>query len=204
MRHLNAVEIVDLVEGRLAPERAAHPDVCAQCAALVNRTREAAAHAAVGGEVPEPSPLFWEHLSGRVREAIDREPVPVPTRWRGGLRIPGWAWAAAAMALVIGSAAIWRGLSPASPASVPAAVGRAPGGLPAASPGPDLWDEDVEADRAWAVVRAVAEDIDWDETSEAEIAARPHAAERVVPQLSSVERAELVRVIEEELRRNGA
>lgn len=203
MGHLNAVEIVDLVEGRLPPGRAAHAGVCAQCAALVIRTREALAHVAGGGEVPEPSPLFWEHLSGRVREAIDREPVPVPTRWRGRLKMPGWAWAAAAMALLVVSAATWRGLSPASPLPAPA-IDRAAGGLPAPVPGLDIWDDDVEADQAWAVVRTVAEDVDWNETSEAEIAARPHAAERVVPQLSSVERAELARLIEEELRRNGA
>jgi hypothetical protein len=98
---------------------------------------------------------------------------------------------------------MWRGLSPASPVPAPA-IDRAAGGLPATAPGPDIWDDDVEADQAWAVVRTVAEDVDWNETSEAEIAARPHAAERVVPQLSSVERAELARLIEEELRRNGA
>ena len=37
------------------------------------------------GEVPEPSPLFWNHLSARVRDAVAVEPIPRAwwmTYWR--------------------------------------------------------------------------------------------------------------------------
>ncbi len=203
MDHLNAVEIVDMVEGRLPPERAAHPATCAACAALVDRTRDALTTAA-GVPVPEPSPLFWEHMSSRVREAIGREPAPGTARWLRPLGVPGWTWATAgALAVALVSAAIWSAAPTPVPAPAQATVDR-PAGGPAAPADHDIWSEDTGPDQAWEVVQAVAEDVDWDDTSEAEIAARPHAAERVVPQLSSDERAELARLIDEELRRNGA
>src|SRR5438132_10596593 len=41
-------------------------------------------------DVPEPSPLFWNHLSERVREAVANEPAPAP-RWINRLNV---AWAA--------------------------------------------------------------------------------------------------------------
>src|SRR5689334_13377184 len=37
-------------------------------------------------DVPEPSPLFWDHLSQRVRTAVASEPVPQP-RWA-----VNWIW----------------------------------------------------------------------------------------------------------------
>ncbi len=204
MGHLSAVEIVDLVEGRLAAARAAHVDSCADCRARVDSTREALAGAA-DLQVPEPSPLFWEHLSSRVREAIDREPPPAVAAGRLFLGLPAWAWAAgAALAMVVASAAIWRGSQPAVAPATQAAITRPPAGLLPAEPGHDIWNEDIESDQAWAVVRDVAEDIDWDDVSEAGITVRPQAAEHVVPQLSGDERSELARLIEDELRHSGA
>jgi len=34
-------------------------------------------------DVPEPSPLFWDHFSERVRQAIGDETVPVSSWWSG-------------------------------------------------------------------------------------------------------------------------
>src|SRR5213594_321234 len=51
-------------------------------------------------DVPEPSPLFWDHLSQRVREAVANEPPPAPG-WMNRLNV---AWAAGvfgAVAIVV-------------------------------------------------------------------------------------------------------
>ena len=98
--HLSPDEWTDaLAGGRPDAKLDAHLAACPACRAelaelrmLVDDTREA-------GEMPEPSPLFWDALSARVRDAVDD--VPVPTRW----------WAAywrpvAAMASVLGTVAI--------------------------------------------------------------------------------------------------
>lgn len=201
MRHLNAVEIVDLVEGRLAPARTGHVETCGTCRARVETTREALASAA-DLSIPEPSPLFWEHLSSRVREAIGRGPAPAARRWSG---LPAWAWVSAAVLVVaVGSAPLWRASQRDVHLATEAAIEQPARTLPPAGAGHDIWNDDIESDRAWAVVLAVAEDVDWDGVSKAGIVVRPQAAERVVPQLSSDERSELARLIEEELRRSGA
>ena len=44
--------------------------------------------AAAEVEVPEPSPLFWKHLSERVREAVAAEGV-------AAIAVPAWGWARA-------------------------------------------------------------------------------------------------------------
>ena len=59
----------------LAPERQAHLAACDEC------QRELAGLSSVLSEakqvsVPEPSPLFWQHFSERVRTAIDRDADP--------------------------------------------------------------------------------------------------------------------------------
>jgi hypothetical protein len=63
--------------------------------------------AAADVAVPEPSPLFWDHFSARVREAVAAEGLP---------RRPLWSWprlampvAAAAMAGVILAVALSTG-----------------------------------------------------------------------------------------------
>jgi hypothetical protein len=73
-RHLTAAELIDALDDALAPSRATHVTACSACQARIdglrvtlNTTREA--------DVPEPSPLFWDHFSARVAEAIATDPV---------------------------------------------------------------------------------------------------------------------------------
>ena len=44
-------------------------------------------------DVPEPSPLFWDHLSARVREAVTADAVPARP-WFG---VGRWSWGLAAV-----------------------------------------------------------------------------------------------------------
>src|SRR5262245_46229042 len=74
MKHLTPSEFIDAAEDALAAARAAHLDACADCRAqAANLT--AALRQADAGEIPEPSPLFWNHLSARVREAVATESI---------------------------------------------------------------------------------------------------------------------------------
>jgi hypothetical protein len=76
-------EFVDLVDGTLAADRAAHLATCAACTATATDVREALA-AAMSAEVPEPSPLFWPSVNARVQAAVTESS---PTGWRAWLRL---------------------------------------------------------------------------------------------------------------------
>ena len=65
--------------------------VCGLPAQLARAARDDGGVAEV--EVPEPSPLFWDHLSARVRDAVAAEPA---RRWWSGVRSwPRWLMPAA-------------------------------------------------------------------------------------------------------------
>jgi len=74
MTHLNADEFIDAMEGLLPADRQAHLAACEAC-----RQQLAELASALGDarqvSIPEPSPLFWQHFSQRVRVAIDAEPA---------------------------------------------------------------------------------------------------------------------------------
>ena len=60
-------------------------------------------------------------------------------------------------------------------------------------------DTDVDADEAWAVVRAAAQDLRWDEAHAAGLSARPGAAEGLALELTADERSVLARLLDKEL-----
>ena len=57
MTHLTDVELVDLLDGTLAPARARHLDACETCRASASAIRETLSRAA-DAEIPEPSPAL--------------------------------------------------------------------------------------------------------------------------------------------------
>ena len=67
----------------LAPERQAHLDHVRRVPARARRAVERAERSAGRSSVPEPSPLFWQHFSERVRGAIDADARPAATGRRG-------------------------------------------------------------------------------------------------------------------------
>lgn len=82
MTHLTPDQLVDALEGQttLRASVADHLATCEQC------QTELAAMAGTLGDVktwsmPEPSPLFWEHLSRRVRAATSEEVLPLAPSW---------------------------------------------------------------------------------------------------------------------------
>ena len=207
MTHLSEAEFIDLLEDALPPVRRAHIHDCAACraqaatiGAVVSRLTESG-----GGSVPEPSPLFWDHLSLRVRDAVAEAP-------RASWRERGWWWPGTAWVTGLASVALAVALShavlPRAPLAPPPAVALRSTSAPAAARArtADIGAEptdDIEADEAWALVRSVADQIEWDEAHDAGISARPDAAERMTLELSTREQSELAHLLQRELRRPG-
>jgi len=91
--HLSLEDQLAAVDGRLGLAKAAHLASCPTCEAAVAEIR-ALVIGLKADDIPEPSPLFWEHFSDRVRDATAAE-----------VRSSGWdlGWRVWAM---IGSSAI--------------------------------------------------------------------------------------------------
>ena len=192
MKHLTAIEIVDLLDGRLDSQRAAHLDDCAMCRAQADQLRATLDGAAL--DVPEPSPLFWDHFSAQVRDRIGTERFE-PTGFLGWLS----AWPRSALATCAALALlIVAGVTVLRPANTPDARQAPPTSADA------LFVDDVVADEAWAEVRKAAERVGWDEANQAGITAPPGTAERAIGELSDRERRELISLLEAEMKRSGA
>ena len=195
--HLRDTEFVDLLDGALPIERMAHVESCQACRERADAFA-ATVEAVQQKPVPEPSPLFWEHFSARVRTAIENERAPAPG-WRQMLSRPSVRWSAvataAALLIAVGP---WRASLPAPTSSTAGAQFAADS--PDRDAPPDQSGEDLEADEAWALVRSVADELDADEIDAAGVRARPGAVERVASGLSDVERVALAELIQSEIK----
>jgi hypothetical protein len=203
MKHFSESKLLDAAEGRLAVDRQRHAGECVACARQVDDLRSVLTRA-VEAEVPEPSPLFWNHLSARVRGEIAHE---APSRWGWASGLQRWPLAATAAASVIAllvTVSVFRSASngPSAGTDQLDIASARPNAVPPADADGDA--DDVEGDEAWAVVRAVADDAVWDDVADADISARPGSAERAVQTLTAAERTELAALIAEELKRSGA
>jgi len=94
MSHLTSAELVDLAEDVRDAGSAPHLAECDRCRRQLADVRRMMA-AARASDVPEPSPLFWDHLSARVREAVAAEPPPRSAAFFGSW----WLRAAAGLAV---------------------------------------------------------------------------------------------------------
>src|SRR5262245_42338601 len=128
MQHLSGDEFVDLVEGIGADADFLHLESCDRCRGQLADLRAARAMAAEKAvvDVPEPSPLFWDHFSARVREAVASEPAP-PDGWWQRL----WSWpgvlapVSAIAAVIVAAAVVFRSPAPTTPSQVAAAPSNA-------------------------------------------------------------------------------
>jgi len=191
MTHLTSDELIDAVEGALGSARHAHLEACPACRREVDHLtatlRDARAVA-----IPEPSPLFWQHFSNRVRTAMAGEPSAAP--WPLWLRWPVLTPLAALGLLVV--------------ALITAVPQRRPVVLPVAAndvtPTPGEQEAENADDSAWAFIVESIGPLDVETAQEAGIAASPGEAERVALHLSDAEQAELVRLLQQELTRSGS
>ncbi len=155
MSHLSRDERLLALDGALDAARETHTAACPACRTEVEALRAVLARVRAV-DVPEPSPLFWDHLAARVGDAIAREPAPVAAR---GWWSPRLAWAAAAV--VVTAASTGYLMRPQAPPPTTVAAHVAPASVePAARPlPPDPLDVDPSpTDDGWALIAAVAED----------------------------------------------
>ena len=198
--HLNDMQLIaaaeDLRDGTLDPAASAHLAECRACADRVSALRSTIESAA-SLEVPEPSPLFWEHFPGRVSRAIDAAPPQA-----GWLHASRWLWGSAATAAVV---MLLMLLPLRRDAAAPAPTGKVD--VPAITASSDIDAasvENLDGDEAWEMVRAVAEATDYDEVQESGLAPRAGSLERAAMELTNDERTELARLIAQEIKRSGA
>src|SRR5262245_1024771 len=198
--HLDEAVLLDAAEGNQPETAEAHLAECEGCRLQVADLR-AAMRMAEDAPVPEPSPLFWDHLSARVREAIAEEatgePAAVPAGWAARL----WSWqmvTAAVAAAIILAVAVNRqsssGTNTAQSAVAPA---------PALATIPSDLTPSIDNDPSLSFIADLAGDLDWDDAVEAGLTSGADAVERVVQDMSDDERRELRRVLQEEMGRPG-
>ncbi len=179
MTHLTSDQLIDAMESRLAPERQAHLAACATCQHRLTELSEVLSEARQL-TVPEPSPLFWQHFSERVRGAIDAVPE---SSWPSWLRWQVLAPVAAVAFLVLGLAMNIRQVPEVDDFIADDSVVDAPFG----------------AD-SWTTLTSLVGAIDL-ETATAAGVIEPGVAEQAMLELTSDEQQELTRLLRAELMR---
>jgi hypothetical protein len=193
--HLRDTEFTDLLDGALGADRQAHLKTCQACRERADELTATLA-AVEDRVVPEPSPLFWDHFSARVRAAIDEEPPP-PSAWRQLVATRPVRWSAiVAVATLVLAIAVWRS---GVPSRTPSAGAPTTASSPVRDVPADQGFEEIESDEAWALVRSMADELDADEIDAAGLGARPGSVERMANGLSDVERTELAELIQSEI-----
>jgi anti-sigma factor RsiW len=192
MNHLTPDELIDAVEGTLDAARGAHLDTCTACGEETASLR-AILHEARQADMPEPSPLFWDHFSARVRAAIETEQTPRRAWLPQWLRWPVLVPLAGLVLLVLALAN---------------AVPRTPAALlsteaDARAEGTAAGDLSRIGEREWAVVSEIVGALEIEEARDMGIAVNPGDAERIALRLSAAEQRELVRLIKEEMDKAG-
>ncbi len=189
MRHLPPEVLLDIAENARLESSAPHLATCASCREQIDAARRVLM--LVGTmEAPEPSPLFWDHLSTRVRDAVAAEAAPQtaqPWGWRS------WRLTAvvSAAVVVLSVVLIFKG----GPASVPVPVPAE--GDAVASAGAEIAS--LQDDPSLSLIADLAGELDWDGAAEAGFMVGSGTAEGAIPGLSIEERAELRRLLTEEL-----
>jgi hypothetical protein len=196
MRHLTPAEFLDLAEAARPDGAEPHLAVCEVCRRQLAETREMMRTAAAV-DVPEPSPLYWDHLSARVREAVANESRGGTRESGTWTRLPAWRASlalAAVAAMLLGVAITLRVGS--SPSTGAPAVADTTGDSPAAI--------SLQDDPSLSLMADLAADLDWDAVAEAGFTPESDVTSQVVDDLSADERLELERLLKEELSRVGA
>ena len=182
MIHLTTDQLIQALETMPDAETRRHLDACDVCGAQfaeLSRVLKSARDL----DVPEPSPRFWQHLSSRVRSAVEAEGDPA-RGWRRWLRVPVLA-PIAGLAMVI--------------ALLMVMLPKATRPLPIDLAGAAAVDAPA-TDDGWTLVADAVGHLDWDTAVEAGLAVEPGAVDRALMDLSADERRALTALLEAELR----
>jgi hypothetical protein len=211
--HLHSEELVDIAEGARAESSAPHLAACAACRTQLAEMRAVMAVVA-DVDVPEPSPLFWDHVSARVSDAVAREPRR--TSWLEALRTPRILVPALSLAAAMVLAVMLVNSRGVAPSIVPpgSAAGVADARHPSTGSGRPEHVEgqprellaspaSVSDDASLGLVAALTDDMDEDGAAESGLAARG-SAEHAVTHLNDEELRRLEQLLKDEMARSGA
>jgi hypothetical protein len=191
MTHLTPQELISALDGALDRERQAHADTCDACRRELRDLDAIMTKVADASNVPEPSPLFWDHFTARVREAVSEEAVPTAQSWWRA----AWAPLVVVMAVVICAATVVAvKVRQRTPAAAPAAVITV-----ADAPDDDLSGTSDEGS-ATAMAAAMG-DLSWDQAREANLVPTRYTVDSAVASLTDAQRRELIRLVQEAIRR---
>jgi hypothetical protein len=194
--HLAPEELIDVAEGTRSESSAPHLASCEPCRRHVADLRATMA-AAADVDVPEPSPLFWDHLSDRVHAATAASSSP--SGWNWWLRAAGPFALATAAAILVAFVATMRLMAPdAAPPPQSAFVAAPPAPV---APARETLNE--VTDPSLAVVAGLSDTLDWDEARDAGLAPRG-SADHAVTHMSERELRELRDLLRQELANSGA
>jgi len=197
MGHLKLDQLIDLAEGSQPESSSPHLMGCSACRRQLADLRATMA-AAADVDLPDPSPLFWDHFSARVHEAVADEGAPRRARWLGqwsGGRLAMPLSAVTFAAVVIAAVMTLRvGHGPDVRARPPATFEEV------AASEPMTWPEDPSLD----LVADLAAEVDADLVVAAGFETHEETSDKAVSQLTAGERSELQRLLKEELARRGA
>ena len=190
--HLTPEELLDLAEGTRASSSAPHLVTCATCRQQLDDLRGVLA--SIDVPVPEPSPLFWDHLSAQVRERVAAEGAPAST-WFG---LGRWAWgltAAMSAAVVVFAVSLTLRNAPSTTPSMPGV---------AEDVASDVGFVATGDDPSFSLLGDLAGGLDWDTATEAGIGVDIGSADIAVTGLNDDERSELHRLLREAMSNSGA
>lgn len=216
MKHLTTEELVDVADGTRSALSHPHLQSCGACSARLADLRAMMAKVA-DVEVPEPSPLFWQHFSSRVSRAVAEAGAPGAPSWRDRLsaardRFGAWRGSLGAARGPL-EPAIGIALSLAAAAAIIVAliavdVSRSTVSVPVPSvtESTAVPTEAVEGtamippdDPALDIVADLGTGLDWDAVHDSGMVAHTGLVDRAVKGLSPEERAELGRLLKQEL-----
>ena len=185
MSHLSPEILIDVAEGTRQETAVPHLAGCASCREQLADLRQMMA--TIDVEVPEPSPLFWDHLSAHVREAVAVEAAQSTSRW--SFRRVSWtiAGAMSAAAVVIAVSLTMRTTPDLND-------------LPSGTPTPaaaGLNDVTMADDPSLSLLGDLAGGLDWDAAAEAGMTMEVGEADSRLTELTDAERVELQRLLHE-------
>lgn len=179
--HLTPQLIVEAIEGTLGSAAREHLGACDACRAEVDRVRAILQEAESAAPAPEPSPLFWDHFTDRVREATSTIPVTRARWWDAWWR----------PALVVGGALAVVLLMVMTQRTEPQ------------GPGVDRVVADADAwpsfdPDGWELVVSLTDDLGWDDVQQVASPKRG-VADALIDELSPQERAAFVKLLKQEM-----
>jgi len=191
MSHLSPETFVDLLDGSLTEASVPHLAACHACRQQLAELR-ATWQAAESIEAPEPSPLFWDHFSTRVHEAVSTEPLPARGWW------PGAQWRVAAMVgAAVAVLAVAVALGPLRSGGVDRVARPAESGVAVIEPAAQAA-EPLSEDESLGFVADLASNINWDSAADFGLTAHGDA-DRALADMDDADRAELRRLLDEAL-----